>query len=291
MTSWALTGATGFVGRALADAALARGARVRGLTRGTALAAGVETVRGDLADRAALAELVRGADVVVHLAAYVHRGGAGGGECHAVNVGGTEAVLEAVAAAASRPFLIFMSSANVYGPSDAPLIESSPCAPETVYGETKLEAERLVLDAVRRGAVRACVLRPAMIFGPGAPGNLRLLVKMVKCRVVFDAGDARKTLVPVQNVVSACFAVTERNGEVYNVGGVVLPMREITASIARSLDVRPLRVRLPKWLQPPIRLVRTYTSNAIVIDDKLRGLAGYDPVRDVVAELEAAIRA
>ena len=74
---WALTGASGFVGRALAQAALARGASVRGLTRGAALPAGVEAIRGDLADRDALARLVHGADVVVHLAAYVHRRSSG----------------------------------------------------------------------------------------------------------------------------------------------------------------------------------------------------------------------
>jgi nucleoside-diphosphate-sugar epimerase len=282
MTVWALTGASGFVGRALSAALLARGVRVRGLTRGAALPDGVEPVRGDLADRHALAQLVQGADVVVHLAAYVHRRNIDARECRAVNVEGTRAVVEAAAAGS---FLIFMSSANVYGPSDAPLDETSPCAPETEYGKTKLEAEQLV----RGAGIRAAILRPAMIFGPGAPGNLSKLVRLLKWRIAVDS-HAKKTLVPVQNVVSACFAVQGQSGETYNVGGAVMPMGEITAAIARALGVRPLRVPLPRFV-PRVGLVRTYATNAIVVDDKLRALLGYEPVSDVAAELEAAVRA
>jgi nucleoside-diphosphate-sugar epimerase len=308
MTTWALTGASGFVGRALTAAALARGIAVRGLTRGTALPAGAGVVRGDLADREALTHLVRGADVVVHLAAYVHRQAATEEqrrECRAINVDGTAALVDAVAAAEPRPFLIFMSTANVYAPSDQPLDESSPCAPVTAYGETKLAAERIVLEAVRRGAIRACILRPAMIFGPSAPGNLARLVRMVKGRIVIELGGGkqRKTLAPVQNVVSACFAVEERNGEIYNVGGGTMSMREITAAIARAVGVRPLRLPLPRAVPLSaanavdalfgtsfMRLVRTYASSAIVRDDKLRALRAYEPVPDVEAALEAAVR-
>src|SRR5438552_12852110 len=60
-------------GARFAHAAFARGMSVRGLTGGAALHSGVEPVRGDLADGDALARLVRGAGVVVHLAAYAHR--------------------------------------------------------------------------------------------------------------------------------------------------------------------------------------------------------------------------
>src|SRR5215213_4513573 len=113
---WAVTGATGYVGRALRADLTASGIASRGLRA---------EVIGDIRDRAAVEELVRGASVVVHLAAYVHRRGAAD-ECWSINVDGTQTVIDAVAAVAPSAFLIVISSASVYGSGDTPRDESAP---------------------------------------------------------------------------------------------------------------------------------------------------------------------
>lgn len=309
---WAVTGASGFIGRELVAGLLARGEVVRALVRerptGTA-----ETVIGDLSDDSSLLELVRGADVVVHLAAYVHRDASSEKDrraCVVTNVDGTRNLVAAIASTDSRPFVVFVSTASVYAPSDAAIDETSLCAPATLYGQTKLEAERIVLDAIERKVFRGCVLRPAVVFGPDAPGNLQRLITMVARRFVLEIGGGRgrKTLVPVQNVIAAILAVASHtdvaNGEVYNVGGAVMTMHEIVSAIAAAFGVRPLRVPLPRFAAtaaarladvvvggdlPYARLAHTLAMNAIILDDKLRALDRYAPVLDVDAALHATV--
>src|SRR6266513_1494382 len=150
--------------------------------------------------------LVRGADVVVHLAAWVHRYSRGTkdrDECWSVNVGGTDALIDALRGLTRAPFAVLMSSASVYGPSALALDEAASCHPHTVYGQSKLEAERHFLDAVRGGAIRGCVLRPAMIFGPAAPGNLDRLARMARRGWVIEvARGARKSVAVVSLAAS-----------------------------------------------------------------------------------------
>ena len=94
----AITGATGFVGQALMDLALEQGMVVDALTRSSQPRRnGVSWIRGDLADRDALDELMLGAEVAIHVAGVVNAPDPG--EFEAANVTGTLAVLEA----ASRP--------------------------------------------------------------------------------------------------------------------------------------------------------------------------------------------
>jgi nucleoside-diphosphate-sugar epimerase len=297
---WAITGASGYLGRALrADLSVA-GIPSRGLAR-----AGAE-IAADTRDSDAVRALVRGADVVVHLAAYVHRaarGRAARNECWSVNVDGTQAVIDAVAAESPSAFAIFVSTANVYGPSEAPLDEASPCRPATAYGQSKLEAEGRFLSAVRSGAIRGCVLRPAVIFGPGAPGNMARLAAMVcSGRVVQIAhGAARKSIVPVSTAVGAIRAVATAqaavNGEVINVAGEPLRIAEIIDRLAAARGAAPRTISIPRWAATMARWgvswiapslaasIETYATDAVLTGDKLARLTGFAPRESASAAL------
>jgi len=110
----AVTGATGFVGHALLDEAQSRGFAVRALTRRKQDArAGVEWVRGNLANRASLDALVRGAEAVIHVAGVVNAPDSAGFE--AGNVAGTLEVAGA-AVRAGGPRLVPVSSPSARGP-------------------------------------------------------------------------------------------------------------------------------------------------------------------------------
>src|SRR5450755_2038262 len=174
---WAVTGASGFIGAALLRSLDVDGVPVRTLSR-TPLDR-PDHLAADLRDPVAIRQLVQDASVVVHLGAYVHRSvrsPESRAECDAINVGGTRLLVEAIAAAPSAPFLIFISRANVYAPSGRAVDESAPLGPSAAYGQSKLDAERLVLAA----PIRATVLRPAIVFGTGAPGNLERLIRMIR---------------------------------------------------------------------------------------------------------------
>lgn len=285
-----MTGASGFIGSALLRNLELDGVDVRTLTRRPLPRA--NHLIGDVCDETALRKLIDGAEVVVHLAAYVHRrvrSAAERAECFAVNAGSTQMLANVVSENADPPHLIFISSASVYAPSHAAIVESSQLQPDTPYGEAKLEGERAV------AAIGGTILRPAMVFGPGAPGNLQRLLRMIRTRVVVevDRGRQRKSLVPVADLVAAIRAVARgRYAEAFNVSSSVLTMREIVDELAGALSIRALRLpvpriatRLARSLPPLTRLVDAYTSDVILDDSKLRALAGYAPVADVRATL------
>jgi uncharacterized protein YbjT (DUF2867 family) len=144
----ALTGATGFVGRAVVEEAHRRGIALRALVRREQPACeGVEWVRGDLADRAALADLVRGAAAVLHVAGVVNTPDPR--DFHIGNVSGTEALVECARAAGVRRF-VFVSSLAAREPA------------LSAYGRSKREAEQ----AVAESGLDWTIVRPPAIYGP-----------------------------------------------------------------------------------------------------------------------------
>ena len=144
----AVTGATGFVGCALRDEAARRGVALRALTRREQPgAAGVEWVRGDLHDHAALAELVEGAEAVVHVAGVVNTPDPMG--FHLGNVEGTETLVAAAQAAGVGRFL-FVSSLAAREPQ------------LSKYGQSKRHAE----EVVQASGLDWTIVRPPAIYGP-----------------------------------------------------------------------------------------------------------------------------
>lgn len=273
---WGITGANGYLGRALRADLDATGIPWRALG-------------GDIRDRAAVAGLVRGTGVIVHLAAYVHRRTwtrARREACWSVNVEGMQTLLDAVAAEAPEAFVVFASSASVYGNGETAFDESSPLQPRTVYGRAKAEAERRLLDAVAHGRARGCVLRPAVIFGPGAPGNMALLARMVRSGWVAEIGGGaqRKSIVPVSHAVAAVRAVAAHreasNGEVFNVAGETLTIHEIIDVMGGAR-----RIPIPRWLGA--RLMPAYATSATLADGKLARATGFAPAEPVAGALRA----
>jgi nucleoside-diphosphate-sugar epimerase len=144
----AITGATGFVGSAVLNAALAQGHQVRALARrDQAPRAGVEWLRGDLADQAALAALVAGADAVIHLAGLTNTPDPA--EFETANVTGTANVLAAMKAGGTRR-LVFVSSLAARMPA------------LSAYGASKARAEALV----EASGLDWTSVRPPAVYGP-----------------------------------------------------------------------------------------------------------------------------
>lgn len=253
----AVTGASGAVGGAAVRALLAAGHTVTALARRAAPpVARVRTVTGDVRDPVAMRELARGADAVVHAAAWVHRPAAtpaARDECFAVNAGGTRNLIAGMRHEAAR-HLVFVSTIAVYGAPVLGAREDAPLRPGTAYGASKLEAERAVLEASAAGAISACVLRPCVVYGPGAPGNTERLLSLVRKGLVPEVGGGAnpKSLVHLDDLAAAIVRCAESagtvNGRVYNVAGPALTMRDIAAALAEGAGV-PLRtLPVPAWL-------------------------------------------
>jgi nucleoside-diphosphate-sugar epimerase len=208
VTRWLVTGATGFIGRAVADRLLARGDRVRVLVRDPArgrelAAAGAELAVGDVARPETLPAAVDGAELVVHVAGIVKA--VGHEELFRVNAGGARALARAAADARGRPPFLLVSSLAAAGPArpGRPRREEDEPAPVSAYGESKLAAE----DALRElaGRAEATVVRPPAVYGPRDPELLPALLRMARTGVVWKAGfaDKRYSVVHVEDLADA----------------------------------------------------------------------------------------
>ncbi|GAC1448117.1 MAG: NAD-dependent epimerase/dehydratase family protein [Isosphaeraceae bacterium] len=166
-----VTGGGGFLGGAIARKLVERGDSVRSLARGdypALQALGIESIRGDLADRQAVNDAVEGSDVVFHVAA---KAGIWGplADYSRVNVEGTRNVIEACRARGVRRLVYTSSPSVIFDGRDMENVDESAPYPshyQAAYSATKAEAERLVLAA--NGSELAVVaLRPHLIWGPG----------------------------------------------------------------------------------------------------------------------------
>ncbi len=183
-----VTGAAGFLGRALVRELAARGVTVRALLRAASdasvLPAGVEVVRGDALDAGAVRRAVDGCELVYHLAGV--RRAADRDTFLSVNAGSTRLLLGAcLEGGAARQRFVLAGSLAASGPSREGKREEDPLAPAEWYGESKAEAERIALSFSDRLPV--AVARPPRILGPGDRENLlffRIVAKGFVLRVL-----------------------------------------------------------------------------------------------------------
>ena len=205
-----VTGGGGFLGRAIVRRLLGRGDAVRVFTRSPQpewVASGVECVRGDVGDAAAVRDACVGREAVVHTAA---RAGVWGPvrEFHATNVIGTQHVLDACRAAGvgclvhtSTPSVVYTGGALAGVNESQPLLTHCPCA----YPVTKAEAERRVLAANFPGVLHTVALRPHLIWGVGDPHLVPRIVARARAgrlRIV-GGGANRVDLTHVENAAHA----------------------------------------------------------------------------------------
>ena len=188
-----VTGGGGFLGGALVRGLLARGHRVRSFSRGAypeLEALGVDVVRGDLADAAAVRRACAGCEVVFHNAARAAVWGRHDA-FYGPNVLGTQNVLQACRDE-GVPRLVFTSTASVvFGREDIRGGDESlpyPRRQASPYAATKAEAERLVLAADGPG-LRTVALRPHLIWGPGDTQIVPRIIAQARAGKVVRVGD------------------------------------------------------------------------------------------------------
>jgi nucleoside-diphosphate-sugar epimerase len=162
-----VTGAAGFVGRAVSDGLRAEGVDVVGVDRVADPAAGI--VAGDTTDPSAWATAAEACDVVIHTAAVVSNA-VGLDEQWRVNVLGTRRVLDVAVAAGVRRF-VHLSSVRAFSDVDFPdgVTEEHPVRPDgNPYVDTKVAGEQVVLQAHAAGQIEVVIVRPGDIVGPGS---------------------------------------------------------------------------------------------------------------------------
>jgi nucleoside-diphosphate-sugar epimerase len=315
-----VTGGSGFIGGRLISRLVAEGQTVRALARSDASAArvaelGGEPVRGDIADRDALAAGAAGCELVFHAAARVEDTGPWE-EFLRDNVEGTRNAIESAAKAGARRF-VHVSTEAVLIAGD-PLVGVNERAPLRVdskapYPRSKALAEQAVLAA---NGIERVILRPRFVWGAGDTSLLPNIVAMVRAgRFAWIGGGRQRTdTTHVENVVEGLLlaAARGRDGEVYFVTdgepvvfrdflgeliasqGVEVPSRSMPAPLAGALAAAGETAWsvLPLPGRPPLsRFAYWVSAQECTIDiSKAREELGYAPVRsraEGLAELRA----
>lgn len=317
-----VTGATGFVGAAVARLLLARGEGVRCLVRPASNRANlhgldVETVEGDLQDAASLREACRGISALYHVAADYRLWVPRPEEIYRNNVEGSRMVIRA-AAEAGAGRIIYTSSVAVLGlnKDGAPANETTPVSVDDMIGHYK-RSKYLAEEAV--DSLVAQEGAPVVIVNPSTPVGPRDVRPTPTGRMIRDAArgkmpafvDTGLNIVHVDDVAAGHLQAFEKGriGERYILGGEDMSLSEILGQIARLMERRPPRVKLPhNLIMPMAYLVEGWAKLArgkepmLTVDglkmakkkmffssDKARAALGYSP-RPAAAAIRDAVR-
>ena len=257
-----VTGANGFVGRALCAAAVAGNFIVRGATRsGDDLGDGVENVMvGGMDGETHWSNALQGVDIVIHLAARVHvmRDDAADplAEFRRINTDGTEHLARSAAASGVKR-LVYVSSIKVNGeatPAGLRYSERDAPAPQDAYGISKWEAEQALQRVAQQTGLEVVIVRPPLVYGVGVKGNFAQLMRVVARGIPlpFAALRNQRDLLYVGNLVDAllvCATHPAAVGQTYLLSdGEPVSTPELLRRLAQALGVRPRVFSFPPVL-------------------------------------------
>lgn len=255
-----ITGATGFVGGHLAEACVARGYAVSTIARPTSDTAllkrvGAAIYQGDLNDTGLLQQVLEATDVLVHCAAKVGDWGPVD-DYRTVNVQALRTLLDACKGKALQRF-VHLSTLGVYAARHhygTDETEPLPARHIDGYTQTKVEAERLVLDYYRSYGIPAVILRPGVIYGPRDRTVVPRLIELLRAKQLPYLGGGKGAIncIYVGNLVEAIFLAVEQPkavGQVYNLtDGELVSKRRFIEAIADGLGLEKPTRSVPLWL-------------------------------------------
>ncbi len=298
MSDWAgtrvlVTGAGGFIGSHVAEAAVLAGADVKALVRYNSRGSWghldaspqrgqIEVVLGDIRDAASVTAAARGRDVILHLAALIGIPYSYEAPDSYVrtNIDGTLHVLDAARASGAR--VVVTSTSEVYGTAQSvPMTESHRLNAQSPYAATKIGADMLALSYHRSFGIPVAVLRPFNTYGPRQ--STRAIVPTIAQQLL--AGETvrigsltpRRDLTYVTDTASAFLAIARSDGalgRVVNVGsGSSVSVGELVALLGAIVGRTPRIVQEDERVRPSASEVQHLEADAALA----RELFGWRP--------------
>ncbi len=314
----AVTGATGFLGAVLCRKLVADGQRVRAVYRddsklGALEGVDAEKIEADVTSPQAIRKALEGADTVYHLAALFRQQGVSDSVFWDVNVGGTSNVLEGAKHHGVRR-IVHCSTVGVHShiPSP-PANEDEEYRPGDIYQETKCAGEKLALEWFREGRLDGCVIRPAMIWGPGDQRTLKLFRGIARRRLpVIGTGKILLHWVLADDVAKGLMLAgkaEQSSGQAYIIAGESpVIIEDLFRIIAKHVGAKPLGVKVPAWplqllgdvvermcrpfgVEPPIyrRRVDFFTKTRAFDWSKAHRELGYQPSQSLDDEVRLIV--
>lgn len=267
-----ITGAGGFIGSHLVEHLLSEGVKPQNLRLLIANNEKMnnlpkmkfEIVRGDIRDIKIVKKIVKNVNVIYHLAALTMDKSYTDKDYYETNFGGVKNLINSIKNVKLKKF-VFFSSVAVFGlPSCKGDIinfsENTKKNPCEVYGNSKLEAENLIIEASKQWGLKYSIIRPTTVYGPRDRQSFPTLIKAIKSHMFLIIGNGKNKLdyVNVKDLVRGArlAEMSTKNGD-YILGGGPLSLNEIVESIISATNSWIIPVHIPK----KIAYIISYITN------------------------------
>lgn len=298
-----LTGGSGFIGRHIAQELSIRGTpfimNVRAAPKNCAIAySGLRWhVVPDINSQTDWLLALKGVETVLHCAARAHvmreHAAYALAEYREVNVAGTLRLAQQAAVVGVKRF-VFLSSIGVNGnQSTAPFTEASEPHPHDAYSISKWEAEEALLALAAQTGMEVVIIRPTLVYGPGAPGNFGNMVRWVQRGLPLPLGAVhnQRSLVALDNLVSLVLLCADRSrspqatnqvfvisdGEDVSTSTLLRKLARAAGQPSRLLPVPPNWLRAAASLLGRRAMADRLLGNLQVDASKARTLLGWQP--------------
>lgn len=290
MQSILITGANGFIGKALCRTLLAQGIHVRAVVRSDEKARELRSIftssvfecriLGDMTMSTDWSNILKDVDAVVHLAARVHQADADApdhnGKYQNLNVVSTQHLANASVTAKVKRFL-YLSSIGVNGrvTNSKPFTEIDTPNPHNTYALSKWQAEQALQEVSNRSDLKITILRPPIVYGKGVKANFQSLLKLVQSGLPIPLASVKnqRSLVYVENLVDAiitCLRREEAAGRTYLVSDAeVVSTPDLIRQIAAVLGKAPRLLPFPLGL---LRFGATLMGKGSMVDRLVESL-------------------
>lgn len=289
MSTILITGANGFVGRALCANMLSEGSRIRGtfrsLKKSQGLLSSLEAVQIETIDeKTDWSEALDGVESIVHLAARAHvmkeTSADPLDEFRRVNFRGTERLAHMAGRAGVRRF-VYISSIGVNGEQTftEPFTEIDVPHPTRPYARSKWEAEMVLREIAADTGMEVVILRPPLVYGPGAKGNMFKLMDYVYRQWPLPFGDIhnQRSFIGLNNLVDAIVVSIKRpeaagqtflvsDGEDISTTGLIRLIAGYMGKKAKLFNVPHSFFTLSSRLFPPIRQKLVQLTGSLVVN-------------------------
>lgn len=309
-----VTGATGFVGKALVTELVADHHHVVAALRKQSTELPMEVEQKLIGDLSSLSEPTTIIDtfdnieVVIHTAARVHimKDDAADplDEFRKVNVEGTEQLARQAAKAGVRRF-IFLSSIKVNGESTdnrSPFRETDEPAPEDAYGLSKLEAEQALFEVARSTSMEVVIIRPPLVYGPGVKANFASMIKFIKKGLPLPFGSVsnQRSILAIDNLINfikCCMVHPAAANQVFLIAdGMDVSTTELLQKIAKAFQqssrLIPVPISLMTFFAKLIgkqNIADRLLGNLQVDISKAQHLIGWKPVISLEQQLNKMV--
>jgi len=291
-----VTGASGFIGKELIKKLLAEGHKVIGLVRKNINIFNSKSYENllvnDISQGVSISHIQK-IDIVIHLAAKTHSQNNNYKDYYKTNVLGTENIIN-LAVKKNVKFILMLSSIKVNGEgfsnNKIEYTEKSETLPKDAYGISKLESENILIKDSIKNNISYVVLRPPLIYGKGAKGNLLKLIKHVEKGLPLPSisGENKRSILSLNNLIDAIIRILYNKNSHNNVylisDDIPVNPEDLYSVIANKLNKKLVKIKVNKkllqillWPIGKSRMAEKIFNSLIIDNSKIKRTLGWKP--------------